>query len=171
MNKRITSLLLCFVMVFSLLFTALPVFAVPGKTTTLTARPDKATASPGETITYTVTLGAVEDLLGIKFKLIIPEGLTFVTGAEKAGVKEALGATSAEFTPSTKVFLADPEYTGTSDLDLMTFECTVDSGASGNLTVQLYIDDPDNYYDSDGDNIDVQVTNPYTTFSQSFKTK
>ena len=106
MNKRITSLLLCFVMVFSLSFTALPVFAVPGKTTTLTARPDKATASPGETITYTVTLGAVEDLLGIKFKLIIPEGLTFVTGAEKAGVKEALGATSAEFTPSTKVFLA-----------------------------------------------------------------
>ena len=84
MNKRITSLLLCFVMVFSLLFTALPVFAVPGKTTTLTARPDKATASPGETITYTVTLGAVEDLLGIKFKLIIPEGLTFVTGAERS---------------------------------------------------------------------------------------
>lgn len=169
MNKRITSLLLCFVMVFSLLFTALPVFAVPGKTTTLTARPDKATASPGETITYTVTLGAVEDLLGIKFKLIIPEGLTFVTGAEKAGVKEALGATSAEFTPSTKVFLADPEYTGTSDLDLMTFECTVDSGASGNLTVQLYIDDPDNYYDSDGDNIDVQVTNATITVTAAPK--
>ena len=163
MNKRIKSLLLCFVMIFSLLFTALPAFAVPGKTTTLTVTPDKATASPGETVTYTVTLGAVEDLLGIKFKLIIPEGLTFVTGAAKTGVKEALGATSAEFTPSTKVFLADPEYTSASDLDLMTFECTVDSSASGNLTVQLYIDDPENYYDSDGDNIDVQVTNATIT--------
>ena len=169
MNKRIKSLLLCFVMIFSLLFTALPAFAVPGKTTTLTVTPDKATASPGETVTYTVTLGAVEDLLGIKFKLIIPEGLTFVTGAAKTGVKEALGATSAEFTPSTKVFLADPEYTSASDLDLMTFECTVDSSASGNLTVQLYIDDPENYYDSDGDNIDVQVTNATITVTAAPK--
>lgn len=170
MNKRITSVLLCFVMVFAMLVSAVPAFAVTGKTTTLTATPDKTTAIPGETINYTVTLGAVDDLLGIKFKLIIPDGLTFVSGVECAGVKEALHASFAEYTPSTKVFLADPEnYTSSSELQLMTFSCKVNDDAVGEQTVKLYIDDPDNYYDSDLDNIEVIVSNATVTVTAAPK--
>lgn len=160
MNKRIISLLLCFVMVFGMLATAVPAYAKTGKTVALTMTADKSEAYPGDTINYTVTLGAVEDLMGIKFKLLLPEGLTFVDGEEADGVMNALHATSAEFTPSTKVFLADPEhYTSAQDLVLMTFSCTVDAEATGDKTVQMYIDGPDNWYDSDFDNIDVIVTN------------
>ncbi len=164
MNKRITSLLLCFVMVVCMMVSAVPSYAKTGKTVALTMTADKSEAHPGDTINYTVTLGAVEDLLGIKFKLLFPEGLTFVEGKEADGVRAALHATSAEFTPSTKVFLADPEnYTSTEDLVLMTFSCTVDGNATGDKIVEMYIDDPDNYYDSDGDNIDVIVTNKTVT--------
>ena len=56
MNKRITSLLLCFVMVFAMLATAVPVFAAPIESTQLKVIPDKTTASPGDIITYSIVL-------------------------------------------------------------------------------------------------------------------
>ena len=54
MNKRITSLLLCFVMVFAMLATAVPALAAPITSTELKVIPDKTTASPGDIITYTI---------------------------------------------------------------------------------------------------------------------
>ena len=49
MNKRITSLLLSFVMIFAMFATAAPVSAEPATSTfTFTVEADKTTAGPGE---------------------------------------------------------------------------------------------------------------------------
>lgn len=60
MNKRITSLMLCFVMVFAMLATAVPALAAGPFDLKVTA--DKTEASPGDTITFTITLGPVSDM-------------------------------------------------------------------------------------------------------------
>ena len=79
MNKRITSLALVFVMVLSLLATAVPVLAADGVEFKMTA--DKTIVHPStpeqeEIITFTVTMGKVSRLDSFKFKLpSIPEGL------------------------------------------------------------------------------------------------
>ena len=83
MNKRITSLMLCFVMVFAMLATAVPALAMSTEAPiTVTIDPDKTTASPGDTITYTVNVGPVKRLQSVNFTLVIPEGLTYVSGKE-----------------------------------------------------------------------------------------
>ena len=48
MNKKITSMLLCFVMIFSMMTIAVPVYAAPVASTTLTVAADKTTAAPGD---------------------------------------------------------------------------------------------------------------------------
>ena len=105
MNKRITSLLLCFVMVFAMLATAVPAFAVTGKSTYFKMTADKTEASPGDTVTYTAYIGPVDGLAAIKFKLKFPSGLTYVEGSGKAvdGLQSLLNSAKAEFTESTKV--------------------------------------------------------------------
>lgn len=164
MNKRITSLLLCFVMVFAMLATAVPAFAAEGKTTYFKMTADKAEANPGDTITYTIALGPVETLRAIKFKLEIPEGLTYVEGSGKAvdGLLATLNnAQVAEFTESTKVFVVATAsgYTSTSETVLMTFQCTVDEGVSGDITATMYVPDEDDIFDTDYDNIAFTITN------------
>lgn len=53
MNKRITSILLCFVMACAMFATAMPTFA-DGGTCTYTIEADKTTAVPGDTINFTI---------------------------------------------------------------------------------------------------------------------
>ena len=106
MNKRITSLLLCFVMVFTMLAAAMPALAMSTEAPiTVTIDPDKTTASPGDTITYTVNVGPVKRLQSVNFTLVIPEGLTYVSGKEVDGLKALLGADKAEYTDSTKTMV------------------------------------------------------------------
>ena len=76
MNKRITSIVLCLALLVSLMVAAVPVSATDTVKFTMTA--DKTTANVGDTITYTISIGAVENLAGFTFELVIPEGLTFV---------------------------------------------------------------------------------------------
>ena len=162
MNKRITSLLLCFVMVFAMLATAVPAFAVTGKSTYFKMTADKTEASPGDTVTYTAYIGPVDGLAAIKFKLKFPSGLTYVEGSGKAvdGLQSLLNSAKAEFTESTKVFIVgSSNYTSTEDTALMTFQCKVNDDATGSQTVEFYIDDPDNLFDQDYDNIDFTLQN------------
>lgn len=162
MNKRITSLLLCFVMVFAMLATAVPAFAVTGKSTYFKMTADKTEASPGDTITYTAYIGPIDGLYGMKFKLKFPSGLTYVEGSGKAvdGLQSLLNAAKAEFTESTKVFIVgSSNYTSTADTALMEFQCKVNDDATGSQTVEFYIDDPDNLFDQDYDNIDFTIHN------------
>ena len=150
MKKRITAIIMALVMVMALLLTT--VFAANPIEFKVTA--DKTTAEPGDTISYTVTMGAATDLVSLKIKLDIPAGLTYVAGSGTvaSGVKGTLKATSVEFTESSRVFMADPSYTGTAVITLFTFKCTVNAEAKGALTVGLIIDD-DNIFDSNADNI------------------
>lgn len=146
MNKRITSLLLCFVMVFTMLAAAVPALAAGSTSFKMTA--DKTEAHPGDIITYTVTMGAVTNLDSLKIKLDIPAGLTFVTGSGKIteGLATTMNVDGAEFTESTMVILignakAQDGYTSTLDTEIMKFQCKVDAEASGNKTVNFIIDE------------------------------
>lgn len=162
MNKRITSLMLCFVLILTMLATAVPALAAGTSSFTITA--DKAEANPGDTITYTVTMGAVSRLDSLKFKLVIPEGLTIVPGSGTlaTGLKDTLKCVDTAWTESTKVFYVTmcdegTGYSSANPTELMKIQCTVDAGASGNLTVDFIIN-PNDCYDPDYDNITFSTT-------------
>lgn len=134
MNKRITSLLLCFVMVFAMLATAVPTFALSTEAQIeVTIEPDKTEAHPGDTITYTVYVGPVKRLQSVNFTLVIPDGLTYIVGDEVEGLEELLGADKAEYTDSTKTMIVGGggSYNSTEKTALMTFTCTVKDTAVG----------------------------------------
>ena len=146
MNKRITSLMLCFVMVFAMLATAVPALAAGPYDLKVTA--DKTEASPGDTITFTITLGPVSDMGSMQMDLVIPEGLTYVANSGKLadGLKETLGFDAADWTDSTinvegknriNGGASAADYSSDKDTVLATFQCTVDDGASGTLKVGL----------------------------------
>ena len=78
MNKRIASILLCFVMVFTMFATAVP--ALAALPTPFYIDPDKTEAHPGDTITYTVKMGSIEGMGGLLLEMNIPEGLEYISG-------------------------------------------------------------------------------------------
>ncbi|MGN8876760.1 Ig-like domain-containing protein, partial [Pseudoflavonifractor sp. HCP28S3_F10] len=157
MNKRITSIVLSFVMLFTMLATAVPALAAGSTSLTVTA--DKAEASPGDTITYKVTLGSVTDLFGLGFKLSIPSGLTFVPGSGKIadGAQTAMSAVAINWTEGSLTYgVGNANYTSESTLELLEFKCTVDDGASGNKAVSL-TDWDGNVFDSEYDDMAVTI--------------
>lgn len=142
MNKRITSLLLCFVMVFAMLATAVPALAAPITSTQLKVVPDKTTASPGDTITYTIIMGPVSDMGSMQMALDIPTGLTYVENSGKLtdGLKTTLRFETADWTEVTKMvtgFAVAADYESATDTELAKFQCKVDDGATGSLEVGL----------------------------------
>ena len=134
MNKRITTLFLCLVMVAAMLVSAVPVFAEPSAQPpiTFTIKADKTTAKPGDTITYQVIIGRVEKLQTAEFKLVIPDELEYTGGSSPEGLAAKMNATTAEFTSSTMKFNLGGinYYTGTGDTLLVTFTCKVKEGAA-----------------------------------------
>ena len=157
MNKRITSLLLCFVMVFALMAIPTPAFADASvyPAVTFTIKPDKTTAKPGDTIAYQAILGPVEKLQSVQFELVIPEELEFIDGSCPGGLADKLGADTAKFAPSTKIYgsYGDGEYTSTGDTVLVNFTCKVKAGvAAGKKPVisikdQVFADSVEGDYD------------------------
>ena len=157
MNKRITSLLLCFVMVFVLVAIATPAFAETSvyPPITFTIKPDKTTAKPGDTIAYQAILGPVEKLQSAQFELVIPEELEFIDGSCPGGLADKLGADTAKFAPSTLVYgsYGDGEYTSTGETVLVNFTCKVKEGvAAGKKPVisikdQVFADPDDGDYE------------------------
>mgnify|MGYP004617872201 FL=1 len=156
MNKRITSLLLCFVMVFALMAIATPAFADPSvhPAITFTIKPDKTTAKPGDTIAYQAILGPVVKLQSVQFELVIPEELEFINGSCPDGLAAKLGAHAAEFAPSTKIYASygAGEYTSTGDTVLVNFTCKVKEGVAAgknpviSITDQVFADSADGDY-------------------------
>ena len=148
MKKKVTSLLLCFIMIFSMITVAVPVYAAPVASTALTVAADKTTAAPGDTITYTITMGPVSDLGSIQMVLDIPSGLTYVSGSGSlaAGLKAKLGFDSVDYTECTKdgkprIMIngaaSAADYESAADTVIATFKCTVDAGATGTLELGL----------------------------------
>ena len=126
-----------------------------------TVKADAATANPGDTITFEVSVAPVNNLGGIVFTLNIPEGLSFVTGSSSvnAALKGSLNFGEASFAESTKVFVGvSNDFSNiAADTVLMTFKCTVDAAASGSKTVTLDVV-ADDVFDADLNNIPFTVT-------------
>ena len=121
-------------MILSLLATAVPALAAPTDSCTFTVRADKASANPGETITFTIYMKQVGVILGLEGTLKIPSGLTYVPNSGKTvdGIKTTLGWDAFDWTEES-LFLngyGSEDYTDTSEIALMTFQCTVDSDAA-----------------------------------------
>lgn len=145
MNKRIPTLFLCLVMVVAMLVSAVPVSAEPSvyPAITFTIKPDKTTAKPGDTIAYQAILGPVEKLQSVQFELVIPEELEFIDGSCPAGLADKLGADTAKFAPSTKVYgsYGDGAYTSTGDTVLVNFTCKVKAGVAAGKKPVISIKD------------------------------
>ena len=140
MNKRITSLVLVFVMAVSLLATAVPILAAPAASTfTFTVEADKTTANPGDTITFTVYMQQTGTLTCFQGTLAIPDGLTFVedSGILTDGLAGTLGwnkaAEGVGWDPVPNMLLSgfgSEDYAGTDKLALMRFQCKVNDTAA-----------------------------------------
>ena len=153
MNKRITTLFLCLVMVVAMLVSAVPVFAETS--VTFTIKPDKTTAKPGDTITYQVFVGPVENLRTAQFELVIPDGLEYTGGSSTEGLTAKMNAFSAAYTSDSKIFVltGTGEYTSTEDTLLATITCKVKEGvAAGKKPVVTVINDEANFFFADSDN-------------------
>ena len=158
-SKKIIASLLIIAIMVSLM--PIRIFAISALNLTIT--PDVTEAHPGDEITYTVKMSAVQNLAGMKFKLVIPEGLTFVEGSAVDGLQATLNAAKAEFTTATKVFVVgSSNYSSNSDTTLMTFKCSVDSECNGNKEITFNIDE-DDIFDTSYDNIPVNYTNTGST--------
>ena len=143
MNKRITSIVLSLVMLFTMLATAVPVLAATPVELKVTA--DTTSANPGDTINYKVSVGAVTDMGGLEFKLDIPSGLTMDDSSISIpdGLETIIDSDGPIIVPtkSNKYYwLYSAQltgYTGTSDLVILTFSCKVDDGITGTKTVSI----------------------------------
>lgn len=105
---------------------------------TISVTADKTTANPGDTIYFEVNLGAVEDLGGLDFNVIIPDGLTVdpdsVTMQE--GLKDILKSDGDIVKPAEinswrwSYSVGAESYTGASQLSILSFSCTVNTDAA-----------------------------------------
>lgn len=155
MNKRITTLFLCLVMVVAMLVSAIPVFTETSAhpPVTFTIKADKTTASPGDTITYQAILGPVEKLQTGQFELVIPDELEYTGGSSPEGLKDKLNAEAASFTPTTKVFAfyGSGEYTSTGDTLLATFTCKVKAGTAAGKKPAVTVNTETDFFFADSE--------------------
>ena len=140
MKKFLTVLLSVMLLVGCLTVNA---FAADGLA--LTVEADKTEVAAGDTVTYTVYLVGADKLdngvSGYQFNLVIPEGLTYVAGSGNAEMAKTLGFNMPQF--------IEGSLKGTSGLGafgqgfagakgaVLTFQCTVDADATGELKVEL----------------------------------
>lgn len=145
MNKRITSILLCFAMIIGVLVAAVPVYADEPSSCTFTFEADKTEANPGDTITFTVYMEQQGGINAFEGTVGIPAGLTYVSGVTADGLKATLGFDDAAWSDDTKYVVSGygtENYTGEAKLKLATFKCTVDSDAAGTYKVGFVSDPP-----------------------------
>lgn len=132
--KRIVAL---FSIVLMVLF-AVPALARAEETTTLTVTADKTVANPGDRITFSLTLGAVNNLGGMSLYIDLPEGMSidYSSVMLPEGVKDTLdvdGEVSIPTELNENIFDYSAKrtgYTGTADLCILKFTCTVDGSSA-----------------------------------------
>nr|MDD6335268.1 sortase B protein-sorting domain-containing protein [bacterium] len=154
MNKRIASLALVFILILTMLATAVSTLAAPSDSTcTYSIEADKTSANPGDIINFTIYMQQTGTMNTLEGTLVIPDGLTFVadSGVLTDGIRTTLGWDSVEWTPVPNMILngyGSVSFTGTGKLALMKFQCTVDSNATAkNYEVKLIdlVADDENY--------------------------
>ena len=146
MNKRITSLVLVFVMILSLLATAVPALAAPSDPLcTFTIEADKTSANPGEEITLTLYLKQKSTIVGYGLFFDVQSGLTYV---EDSGVVPSDLSSTMGFLPDwvpendlqlTGFSASASDFSGTEKLKQISIKCTVadDAVVGSTLTVTL----------------------------------
>ena len=143
--KRILMTLMTVLMVLFMV----PQTVQAAETVTLRVKADKSVANPGDTVNYTVSIGAVNNLGGLEFKVSAPEGLTVVE--DSVVIPEGLATTidsDGDIIKPTSVngykwsySAQSTGYTGTADLVLLTFSCKVNEDAAlGEKNVTLAVD-------------------------------
>lgn len=147
MNKRITSLLLCFVMVFALMATAVPTFA-EGTTNKgiFTVKADKTSANPGDVINVTLTLTPPSGkLTAFQGFFQADTGLTYVANSGKIpdGLKASLGFDSVDWTEISKMVngFGSTVYAGTADIVLAELQYKVDDNAAVGSVLKISLDE------------------------------
>ena len=142
MNKQIRLVTLCMAMLAVLFFSTAAAFAGNGASTPITITPDKTEAEPGDTISFTITLGPVSEFGTMQMVLVIPEGLTYEagSGALADGLKDTLGFDAADFTEVSRMvngYASRADYSSDGDTVICTFRCTVNEGFNGSAEVGL----------------------------------
>lgn len=147
MNKRIAPLILCFVMVFAMLATAVPTFA-EGTTNKgiFTVKADKTTAKPGDVINVTLTLTPPSGkLTAFQGFFQADAGLTYVANSGKIpdGLKASLGFDSVDWTESSKMVngFGSTVYAGTADIVLAELRYKVDDNAAVGSVLKITLDE------------------------------
>ena len=147
MNKRIAPLLLCFVMVFAMLATAVPMFA-EGTTNKgiFTVKADKTSANPGDVINVTLTLTPPRGkLTAFQGFFQADTGLTYVANSGKIpdGLKASLGFDSVEWTELSKMVngYGSTVYAGTADIVLAELQYKVDDNAAVGSVLKISLDE------------------------------
>ena len=101
---------------------------------------DKEFVEPGDTVTYTITLGPVDAFGSFQMKLVIPEGLTYVANSFKKAtdIQDTLGFDSVVWTEESLVYngYGIKDYVCEEDTVLGTFKCTVGEDFPGSATVK-----------------------------------
>ena len=105
---------------------------------TISVTADKTTANPGDTVKFEVKLGAAEDLGGLDFNVVIPSGLTMVPDSVvmQEGLKDILKSDGDIVKPTElnswrwSYSVGAESYTGTSELVILSFSCTVNADAA-----------------------------------------
>ena len=147
MNKRITSVLLCFVMILAILATAVPVFAEENTNKGIfTLKVDKTTANPGDVINVSLILtppsGKLTSFQGF---FIADTGLTYVADSGKVpeGLKDFLGFDNVEWTESSKMVngYGSTPYEGTADIVLAELQYKVDNDATAGSVLTISIEE------------------------------
>lgn len=163
--KRIIALFMAAMMVIMMMPAAKAQAASENVTMTVTA--DKSVAMRGDTVNFSVAIGAVESLGGMCFKLVIPAGMTIVDSSITIpeGVKETLKSDGDINIPaSTNGYVWDYAtgsvgYKGTSNVTVLTFSCTVNADSAYEAkNVSITLDEGGCCFDATDDMYEHNVT-------------
>ena len=155
MNKRITSLLLCFLMVFGMLATTAEHTHAASKPT-VSMEANKATANAGDEVEITIYFQSPIDSVGGQLSVVLPEGISFVScNIENATsdmnammavfqIKQALGMGDGDLswdTPTMQIFFtSDSPFTNIANapVAMAVLKCKVDDdAASGTYNISF----------------------------------
>ena len=159
MKKKVTSLLLVFVMILSLL---VPAYAASTSAPdTLVIATNESEAYPGDDITFTVSIGPVTNLAGIQFQLATPAGMTLKEGALADGLKAKLGVDGGcafNEENGTVLIVGGMDYTSSENTDILSVTYTVNEKYTGEVTLGVNADNM-MFIDTDNNQIKMTVLN------------
>lgn len=157
--KKIYSILISTILVVVAMFIGAINAHAETQVLDLIVTPDKTVVSVGDEVTYTVSLGSVDNLECIQFKIIPPQGLTFKSGALVDGLKESLNAVVCGFNPTKlNVVAGVTHYSSTEIMDVLVLTFIVEEDFAGD---PITTDDWYNYAEDNTGEIKIELVTPH----------